>query len=110
MLLTGYILSRGGKPYGNLLVTVHKLLSLGVFVYLIVTIVRLQRLAPLSHIEWVVCLVCGFLFLVLIATGGLMSAMKNAPEFVHKIHQIVPYLVILASSTILYQLLVHKIF
>jgi heme A synthase len=109
ILITGYLLSRAGKPFNGLLLSVHKLIALGAFVYLIFTIIRIHRLTPLSPLEISACVVCGILFLILIATGGVISAMKNAPEVVHKIHQIVPYLVILSTGITLYQLLVSKI-
>jgi heme A synthase len=92
-----------------MLLTVHKLVSLGAFVYLIVTVVRLNKLAPLSSLEMTACVVCGIFFLTLIATGGLISAMKNPPEVVHKIHQIVPYVLIIANGLTLYQLLIRKL-
>jgi hypothetical protein len=46
---------------------------------------------------------------VMVATGGLLSTAKTMPVFVHKIHQIMPYVVILTTSITLYQLLIRKI-
>ncbi|MBN2677192.1 MAG: hypothetical protein JXR32_03895 [Anaerolineaceae bacterium] len=110
ILITGFLLSRAGKPFNGLLLTIHKLISVGAFVYLIITIINIHKQAPLSLQEMIACLVCGVFFLTLIATGGILSAMKNAPEVVHTIHQIMPYLVILSTGITLYQLLVRKIF
>jgi heme A synthase len=109
ILLFGYGLSRVGKPYNSILLSIHKLISLGAFAYLIVTIVRLNKLAPLSPLEMSACVVCGVFFLTLIATGGVISAMKNPPEIVRKIHQIVPYVLILANGLTFYQLLIRKL-
>jgi len=43
------------------------------------------------------------------ATGGLLSAAKNLPGTVLTVHQIAPYLAILASAATLYLLLVRKV-
>jgi heme A synthase len=109
ILITGYILSRAGKPFNGLLLNIHKLIALGAFVYLIITIIHIHRLTPLSPLEMSACVVCGVFFVALIATGGIISAMKSAPEVVHKIHQILPYLVILSTGITLYHLPVSKI-
>ena len=108
ILIFGFVLSRTGKPYNSLLLNVHKLVSLGAFVYLVVTLVQFNRLVPLGTLEWIVFAACCVFFVSLIVTGGLMSALKNPPEFLHTIHQIAPYLAILSTAGTLYLLLVHK--
>ena len=105
MLVFGYWLSRLGKPYNTLILTFHKLIAVGTLVYLIVTVIKINKLAPLSPVLLATSIISLVLFLALAATGGILSGMKSVPEFVHKIHQIVPYVLILTSGYGLVRLL-----
>jgi hypothetical protein len=102
--LTGYRLSRAGKPYGTLILTAHKLVSVGALVYLIVILVRFHRAAGLRAAELRVGIVTGLLFLTLLATGGVLSSDVRAPSFVARVHQIAPYLTMLSAAATLYLL------
>ncbi len=104
ILLSGYRLSRSGKPYNALLLTVHKLISVGAVVWLVVTMVRSNRAAGLSAAELSAGVVTGLFFVSLIATGGLLSSEAQTPALVAKVHQIAPYLTILSTAVTLYLL------
>ncbi len=77
---TGYLLKKLGRPYKTLLLTLHKLLGVGVLIYLIVTVTRVNRIAALDGLEWGLCLVAGALFLAALASGGWLSSAKNEPK------------------------------
>ena len=79
IFLSGYWLSREGKPYSVLLLTVRKLIAGGVFVTLIVTMVRANRAGELRGAAISIGIVTGVFFLSLIATGGLLSSEVESP-------------------------------
>jgi len=109
MIITGLLLSRSGKPFNMMLVTVHKLISLAGVVFLVVTLYRINQTAPLSPLELALSGVTIFLFAALIVTGGLLSTAKIWPGIVLKIHQVVPTIVILSTAANLYLLLGRKV-
>jgi len=96
MLGSGYVLSRMGCPYGILLLTIHKLMSLGALVYLGVALNR-ERVAGA-----VGAAMAGVSFLGTIATGGVLSIDKPAPAIVRTLHRVTPYLTIVASAATLW--------
>ena len=106
ILLSGFWLHRLGRPTNSFVLTIHKLISVATVVYLAINIYRIHQVAPLSQLEIVVSVVALVLFVVMIATGGLLSVVKEMPAFVHAVHQFTPYLVILSTSATLYLLLV----
>jgi hypothetical protein len=108
ILLSGFWLSSAGRPFNSILLTLHKLISITAVVYLIVNVIRIHRVTPLSLLEIVLCVASLLFFLVMVATGGLLSIAKPMPAFVHKIHQTMPYVVILTTGITLYQLLIRK--
>ena len=108
IFLSGFWLSRGGRPYGVLLLTVHKLLSVGAVVFLTVILVRINRMDGISLAELIAAVITGVLFLGTIATGGLLSTAKLMPALVHQLHQITPFLTLASTALTLYLLLTRK--
>ncbi len=106
ILASGFWLHRLGRPVNSIVLTIHKLASIGAVVYLAVNVYRIHQVTPLTTPEIVACVVATLLFLVMVATGGLLSVEKEMPAFVHTVHQFTPYLVILSTSAALYLLLV----
>lgn len=98
MILTGFIVSRSGKPYSTLLLTLHKLISLGALVYLAIAVIKAARIAPADPTRLVVIILSAVLFIALFATGGMISAMKAPPRAILIVHHLLPYL--LAVSTV----------
>jgi len=64
------------------MVTVHKLFSLGMIVYLVMAILSINKTAPLGQAELIVCIVTGLLLLGAVITGGWLSAVKTMPAVV----------------------------
>lgn len=106
LFVLGYTLSRSGKPYNLFIFTVHKLITVGIIVYLVITIIKLTQASPLSPIQTVVVIITGLFFVSTMATGALLSMDKVLPELVHRFHQITPYLTLLSTSATLYLLLI----
>ena len=101
---SGYWLSRAGKPYNVIVLTVHKLISLVAVVFLVITMIQSHRVAALSVLELVAGVVTGLFFLSLIATGGLLSGDKQMPTIVSRLHQIAPYLTLFSTAITMYLL------
>jgi hypothetical protein len=95
VFLTGFWLTRSGKPYGGLVLNLHKLLSLAALALLVIAAVRQ---APLSALELTVTVVAGVLFLDAIVSGGLASVDRPTPAFVLVMHRIAPFVALAAVA------------
>jgi hypothetical protein len=98
ILGSGYWLAGLGKPYNVLIQTVHKLIGIGAFVYLIVLAVQQHRVVPLTAGDWVSLTAAGIFFIGLIATGGLLATEKQFPAIVLLAHKVLPYLSVIATG------------
>lgn len=106
IILSGFWLSRSGRPLNVALSTLHKLVSLAAGVFLIITVIRLNTVTPLSAIEWIVVVVTGLFFLGAAATGGILSTDNPVPPAaVLRLHQIIPFLTLISTAVMLYLLL-----
>jgi succinate dehydrogenase/fumarate reductase cytochrome b subunit len=101
---TGYWLKKQGRPYRALPLTLHKLLGVGILIYLIVTVVHLNRAAALGGLEWGLCLAAGALFLAALASGGWLSSVKEEPKLGLTLHRLLPRLVVIATLAFVYLL------
>jgi len=98
----GYWVSRAGKPYSVALLTVHKLTGVAVGITLVVMAVRVHNETALTGGQISTLAVTVFLFLVLVAAGGLISTEKEMPGIVIQAHKYLPYLAaILTAITII---------
>jgi hypothetical protein len=105
VFLSGIWLSRSGRPLNVGLSTVHKLISLSAGVFLLITIYQHSRVIPLNTTEWIAIIVTGLCFLGTVASGGFLSSEKPMSVAVHRVHQIVPVLTLLASAATLFLIL-----
>jgi len=105
IFLSGFWLSRTGKPYSSLILNIHKLIALAAVVFLVLTVTRLNQAARLNTVEFTACVATGLLFLVAIISGGLVSLPKTMPEALTTVHHLLPYLTALATALTLYLLL-----
>ena len=104
ILLSGFWLSRSGKPYSGIILTIHKLISLAAVVLLGITIRRISQAGALSTTELLAAIVTGLFFLGTMVTGGLLSIGKAMPAIVLRLHQITPYLTVLSTAATMYLL------
>lgn len=100
----GYWLARLGKPYNVAIQTVHKLVGVGVFVYLIFSAVQINKGSPLNVGQFIILVVNSIFFLLLIATGGMLATENEFPRVVLMVHKIVPYLTVVTSGVSFYLL------
>lgn len=102
IILSGFWLSRSGKPYPVTVFTFHKLVTLGTIAYLGVTLYRAGRSTPLQGGQAAAIALLAACFLALLVTGGLLSTAKLLPGIVHRLHQVLPYLAAASAGITLY--------
>jgi hypothetical protein len=105
IFISGFWLSRSGKPYGTLLFTIHKLVALSAVLLLGWTAYQAQQSTPFTPLQIAALAAAGVSVLALFVTGALLSIDKTMPEFVRSIHHAAPYLALLSSAAGLYLLL-----
>ncbi len=109
IFLSGIYLNRTGKPYNGIILTIHKLISLGTVVFLVITFRRIIQTSAPGAVELTGLVITGLLFLGSIITGGLLSIPKPMPAIVLKLHEITPYLTLLFTVVTLYLLTCCKL-
>jgi hypothetical protein len=104
VFLSGFWLARAGKPYSQVIFTIHKLVALAAVVILGTLIARINQFAPIQAVQWLAIAATALCLVALFVTGGLLSLDKAAPEFVIKLHQILPYLAVISIGVDIYLL------
>jgi hypothetical protein len=105
VFVSGFWLTRSGKPYNQAILTLHKLVALAGAILLGVLLYQASRVAPLTAAELAGGIVTGLFILGLFVTGALLSIDKSMPAIVARLHHITPYLAVLATAVALYLLL-----
>lgn len=105
----GFLLRNSGKPYNTALFTLHKLLSIGLVIFLAVTIAKIHRVTPLTTNQLIALIVAALFFLATVATGGMLSVDKVFPPIVSVLHKALPFVTIVTTSVSLYLLLMKSI-
>jgi hypothetical protein len=109
IFVTGFWLSRKGRPFSVALLTAHKLVSLAAVVLLGFVVYRVTWEAALRAVDWIAVAVTGLFTLGTIATGGLLSAGEPKSAAVLWAHRITPFLAVLSTAATLYLLLSPKV-
>jgi len=104
IFLSGLWLSRTGRPYSMLIITIHKLIGLAAGVFLGLTVYRIHQADPLSPVQIAAVVVTTLFFIVNVATGSLLSTNKPMPEAVSIINRFFPYLTVVLTGIMLYLL------
>jgi hypothetical protein len=108
IFISGFWLSKSGKPYHAVVFNVHKLLGLAVFVLVGVLVYQTQHGSAFSSLEFTMIGIAAVLTIGTIISGGLVSIDKSLPTVITLIHKILPYLTVLATAVVLYFLQQHK--
>ena len=103
--VSGYWLSRSGRPFNGIVLTIHKLVSLAAAGLLGFVIYQINQVAPLGTIELAAGVVTVSFFLDAVVSGGLLSIGKPMPAAILTMHRITPYLTVLFAAVTLYLLL-----
>jgi hypothetical protein len=110
MFLSGFWLSRTGKPYGTFIFTIHKLIGVGMGILLFVTVRQIHQTASLRPIEIIAVIVTVLFFIATVTTGSLLSIpiSKPMPDIVSMLNKVLPYFTVLFTAVTLYLLLNRK--
>jgi len=105
IFVSGFWLSRSGKPYPMLLFTVHKLIALGTVIYLGINFYRNFQSAGFQPVQIAAIAAAGVCFIATILAGGLASIDPPLPGVFAAIHKVSPYLTVLSTAAAVYFLL-----
>jgi hypothetical protein len=105
IFLSGMRLSRSGKPYNGLILTIHKLISLVAAVYLATAVFQISDVAEVGAIGWIAVAVTDVPYLATIVTGGLWSTEKPMPAVILTMYRIAPFLTVLCTALTIHFLL-----
>jgi hypothetical protein len=108
IFFSGKWLHRSGKPYNSILLNVHKLIALGVGVFLIVVLMQSHRYLPLNTMTVVIAAITGVFYLITGITGGLVSTDLVLPSFMNIIHIYTPYFIFCLTVGTLYLLFTNR--
>lgn len=108
IFLSGIWLSNSEKPLNVIILTIHKLLSLTMVVFLVTIMYQIHQVAKLSAIESTAGVVTSVLFLGTIISGGLLSTGKPTAAAILTMHQVTSVLTVLSTVVTLYLLLSRK--
>lgn len=106
IFLSGFWLSRTGKPYSTLTFTIHKLIGLAMGIFLIISVHQIHQAASLSPVQIGAIVITVLLFVVTVAAGGLLSIEKPVPLAFSLLHKGLPHLAVLSTGGTLYLLLI----
>ncbi len=99
-LLTGFLLSRLGRPYNGLVFNVHKLIALAAVIYLGISINQVRGSIPVNAAVWGLVGLAGLFFLSLFVSGAILSIGKPADvvAVMRTIHRVIPYLAVISLA------------
>ena len=106
--LFGFWLYRTGKPYNVAILTIHKLISLATLVSIVLTANNLRGETGMGAAQLGALITTIILFVLAIATGGLLSTDKTMPAIVAIIHKVAPFLSIVSTAATLYLLVQNR--
>jgi len=104
IFVSGFWLSRTGKPYNGLIFTIHKLVGLAMGVFLIMTIKQVHQVAPLGPVEITAIVVTALFFAATVTMGSLLSIGKPMPTVISMMNKLFPYPTVLSTVVTLYLL------
>jgi len=114
ILLSGFWVSRSGRPYNGLIFNIHKLIGLAAGIYLIRLVYLTHQAAPLSGTQWAAIVVTVLLFILTVAAGGLLSILDAGglvnmgpmiQRTIESVHKIFPYVIVISTGVTVYLLL-----
>ncbi len=104
VIASGMWVTRLGRPLNMVIFTAHKLIALACLIMMILIVRALAKGAAMNP-AIIAAIVCTALFFVIMfATGVVLSFEKPAPRLVLLIHKIVPALTLASSAITVYLL------
>lgn len=100
-LLSGFILNRTGRPYSTLYYNIHKLISLGAVILMVVISRFLIHSGGATAFLWGIISLSAAAIAVLFVTGALLSIQSEPSQWVFIAHRWAPVCVTLTSLALL---------
>jgi hypothetical protein len=97
-IVSGFWLSKAGKPYNTAIFTIHKLIALGAGIFMVLAIRQMYKPGEVSAAWITAIVVCAVFYIVLFATGAVLSPDKPANVIVLWAHRIAPYIMAGAAA------------
>jgi hypothetical protein len=107
IFLSGYWLSKMGKPYSSFPFNIHKLIGLAAGVFLIMTVVRRNQAAPIDSPAVTILTVTAGGILRAVDNGRLSSLSQPIHTAISLIHKLFPYPAVFFTIATLDLLMVH---
>jgi hypothetical protein len=100
----GFWLSRRGKPYNGLLFNVHKLLALAAVILAAMAVYRLLKVLDLATLILGLLVIAALSVIALFVSGALMSANQGEYRIMKLVHNISPFILVIAMGCTIYLL------
>lgn len=102
MIITGILLSRKGKPYSNLVLTLHKLISLAFIVLGVIEVFKLGK-AEFDYAQsMIIPMLAAVLIIISFISGALLSIEKTSTTIMKLLHKFGSLLVLIITAYLIY--------
>ena len=98
---TGVQLTMRGRPYNDVLQTLHKIVALGATIVVSFLAYRAGVAGPFTAVGSFAAVTAAILLLVSFVTGGLVNGRADAPDWVLWVHRGGSWLAVLAAAVIM---------
>ncbi len=103
-LVFGFWLSRRGKPYNGLLFNIHKLIALATVILSTLAVYRALQGVDVMITLPLSIILSALSIIALFVSGGLMSAEKGEFRVMKLIHNLSPFVLVIATGYAVYLL------
>ena len=104
IIASGMWVTRSGRPLNVVIFTAHKLTALACLIMMILIVRAIAKGAAMSPAIMAAIACTVLFFVIMFATGAVLSFEKPAPGFVLLIHKIVPAMTLASSAITVYLL------
>ncbi len=104
IFLSGFWLGKSEKPYNVIVLTIHKLVSVGIIIFIVITCYQFYKVDALNTLELILGLSLILIFLGAIVSGGLLSTDKSIPSFVLVLHRVSSFVSVLLTGMLIFLL------
>ena len=108
-LLSGFWLSRTGKPYNTWFFNLHKLIAVAMIVLLVIGVFNLVQSVELQTVLVAVAMGMGALLFLALVISGAMLSLDVYPRISLKVHRIAPLLALAASAFTVFMLVGYRV-
>jgi hypothetical protein len=100
----GFWLSRVGKPYNGLLFNIHKLVALASVILAGLAVYQVLKVMDVATLIFLLLVLAALSVIALFVSGALMSAGKGEYSVMKLVHNISPFILVIAMGATVYLL------